>query len=55
LGINAQVIKTDYIWDKAKLKELLSDPEHKPELDNYGKIVTSKSINFSTVNAAKKG
>jgi hypothetical protein len=55
LGINAQVIKTDYIWDKAKLKELLSDPEHNPELDNYGKILTSKSINFSTVNVAKKG
>jgi len=55
LGINAHVIKVDYVWDKAKLKELLSDPDHKPELDSYGKIVTAKSINFSTVNAAKKG
>jgi hypothetical protein len=55
LGINAQVIKTDYVWDKAKLKELLTDPEHNHELDNYGKIVVNKSINFSTVNAAKKG
>jgi hypothetical protein len=55
LGINAQVIKTDYVWDKAHLKELLSDPDHKAELDNYGKIVVSKSINFSTVNVAKKG
>jgi len=56
LGINAQVIKTDYVWDKAKFKELLNDPDHKTELDNYAKIITSKSINFSAVNvAAKKG
>lgn len=56
LGINAGVIKTDYVWDKAKIKELLTDPDHNPELENYGKIVVSKSINFTAINiAAKKG
>jgi hypothetical protein len=55
LGINAGVIKTDYVWDKAKMKDLLNDPEHDSKLDDYAKIVTSKSINFSAVNAAKKG
>lgn len=56
LGINAGVIKTEYVWDKAKIKELLTDPDHKPELDSYAKIIASKSINFTAVNvAAKKG
>ncbi|RPH41139.1 MAG: hypothetical protein EHM87_20490 [Burkholderiales bacterium] len=47
-------IKTNFTWDKTAIKEALSNEQNYPLLEEYAKIVTSKSINFSAVNAAKK-
>lgn len=54
IGIKYNIFRTSYDWDKIELKNLLSDENHDPDLDNYAKIITTKSINFSAVNAASK-
>lgn len=47
-------VKSSFAWDKAALKDHLNRNDHNGALDEYAKIITSKSINFSAVNAAKK-
>lgn len=45
-------VRTTYQWDKLALKELLSRDDRDPIIDEYAKMATSKTINFSAVNAA---
>lgn len=45
-------VKTSYAWDKTAIKEALADADKNALISEYAKIVTSKSINFSAVNAA---
>lgn len=53
---NIFCIKSKYEWDKSLLKEMISNPDHDPIIDDYAKITISKSINFTTINiASKKG
>lgn len=54
LGLKYNVIRTKYEWDKTALKELLSDPAHDMLLDEYGRVIVTKSIQFGTVNVARK-
>jgi DNA repair ATPase RecN len=54
IGMKHNIFRTVYDWDKTELKKLLSDENHDPDLDSYAKIVTTKSLNFSAVNAASK-
>lgn len=45
-------IKTNFTWDKTAIKEALNKEGDNALISEYAKIVTSKSINFSAVNAA---
>ena len=47
-------IKSSYSWDKTVIKEALNNEAQSAIVSEYAKIVISKSINFSAVNAAKK-
>jgi len=47
-------VKTKFEWDKTAIKEYFAQGQGDGLLEEYAKIVTSKSINFSAVNAAKK-
>lgn len=45
-------VKTSFAWDKTAIKEALADSEKKAVIEEYAKIVTNKTVNFSAVNAA---
>lgn len=47
-------IKSSYSWDKTAIKEALNNEAQSAIVGEYAKVITSKSINFSAVNAAKK-
>jgi hypothetical protein len=47
-------VKTSFVWDKVAIKEALASDDKKEVMEQYAKLATSKSINFSTVNAAGK-
>lgn len=47
-------VRTSYAWDKSAIKEALADDDKKGLISEYAKVVTTKSINFSVVNAAGK-